>query len=62
MNLTVLDENATRADIAEALTHCAATARRIPHVIGTPDCPTPWDRLHRWMDERLDDLERAPVA
>lgn len=43
----------TRADLAEAMAGVNARAKRVPHVLGTPDLPTEWDRRHQQLDLML---------
>ena len=50
-------EEASRADVIEALGHLCSAAKRLPCVIGTPELPTPYDRAHVRIDETLTMLE-----
>lgn len=52
-----LDEESTKADYAEALTHLAQYAARQQH---HPDCSR-WVRAHERMNALLEDWERAPA-
>lgn len=54
-----INDDSTRAEIAEALTHLAFRAAREIHVVGTPEFPTPWDRRHVALNELLDQLDGA---
>ena len=47
----------TRLDIEEALGHLATRAHREPHIVGHPDHPTRWDRVHAVIDQRLAEWE-----
>lgn len=53
-----ITEDTTRLDVMEALTYAAATASRMPRIVGSGDYVTPWDRAHAGLDQLLDDLER----
>jgi hypothetical protein len=48
------DETTPRAELAEALTHLAAEARRMQTAIGTTALPTRWDYAHRTIDRLLE--------
>lgn len=45
----------SRADLAESIGHVNARAKRIPHVLGTADLPTEWDRRHQQINTLLDE-------
>lgn len=40
-------------DLKLACANVCARAKRIPHVVGTPECPTEWDRRHSQLDELI---------
>lgn len=44
---------ATRDEISTALQHLVHSARRTFRVVGEPDHPTAWDKIHREIDHRL---------
>lgn len=58
---TVTDDTQT-SEVTEALAHLLARARREFAVVGTPEHPTPWDIVHRQIDEALDDWERLATG
>lgn len=43
------DTHAT--DLIEAVANVNARAKRIPHVVGSPELPTEWDVRHAQLDE-----------
>lgn len=52
-------------ELRDALANICNRAKRIPHVVGTPECPTEWDRRHETLNELLTLIELespAPVA
>lgn len=49
--LTGTDSPAT--DLVEALANINERAKRIPHVVGSLELPTEWDRRHQAIDELL---------
>lgn len=51
------DDDTTRDDITEALTHANHDAKRLPRVVGVPALPTPWDLKHGLLDYLLTELE-----
>ena len=53
--MVVITDESTAADIAEAIGHVNHLAKRSPHVLGTIDYPTDWDRTHELLDAMLDD-------
>lgn len=54
--ITRVTDDATPAELAEALTHLAAKARREPAVFGTLERPSNWDLRHARIDALLDRL------
>lgn len=58
---TVTDDTQT-SEVTEALAHLCARARREFPVVGTGEHPTPWDIVHRQIDEALDDWERLATG
>lgn len=52
-----LDDDSTKAEVAEAITHLAEYAARQQH---HPDC-TRWVRAHDKINQLLDDYENAPA-
>lgn len=40
----------SRADVAEAIVGVCDRAKRIPHVVGSVELPTEWDRRHQQID------------
>lgn len=52
-----LDDDSTKAEYAEALTHLAEYAARQQH---HPDCAR-WVRAHERIDQLLDDWQAAPT-
>lgn len=53
----VLTGDETAEELAEAIGHANATAKRQPHVMGDPDHPSRWDLAHRKVDALLTDYE-----
>lgn len=49
----------TRAEVIEALANLCRAAKREMRVVGTEALPTPWDRRHRAIDERLTELDNC---
>ncbi len=67
MSAIRITDGASAEDCREAIGHLCTAAKRLPHIVGTPECPTPWDLRHRAIDELLDLIElddqfRNPVA
>ena len=46
----------TREDLVEAIGHVNHEAKRQMCIVGTEAHPTPWDRMHRLVNEYLDEL------
>jgi hypothetical protein len=59
MDPAILDDEPTRADLCEALSHHVHAAKREMPVVRrlTTDPPTPWERRHASIDQLLTDLE-----
>lgn len=57
----VVDDDTTRAELAECLTHLSHAAKRVMPVVGSTEHPTPWDVAHRRMDEPIDEWLAAEV-
>lgn len=57
MSTTEGEALASRSEILAALDHANTTAKRLPQIVGTPDCPTPWDRAHRYLNQLLYELQ-----
>jgi hypothetical protein len=58
-SLLRITDDSTREEIAEAITHCCRTAVRAPHVRGSDEHPSAWDRAHETLDELLCEWEAA---
>lgn len=59
MTTTVDDPRPELREIEEALGHaCHAAKREVPKV-GTDEHPTPWDKAHQHLDQRLTEWELA---
>lgn len=54
-------DDTSRAEIAEALVHANAAAKRKPRVVGDEKIPTAWDHCHEILDALLEDWENAPA-
>lgn len=50
----VLSDEATRDEVAEAITYTNTAAKRAQHIVGTDEYPTRWDRDHRALNRWLD--------
>lgn len=48
--------DADREELIAALHHACATAKRLPHVLGTAALPSKWDRAHKYIDGLLEQL------
>lgn len=59
MTLLRVTDDSDREELAEALTHCCRTAIRAPHVFGSKDHPSAWDRAHATLDVLLDEWVKA---
>lgn len=59
MDIVRISDGASAEDCREALGHLCDAAKRLPHVVGTRECPTPWDRRHEAIDELLDLIDLA---
>ena len=60
-SIRVTDES-TRAEVAEAMVYVNDRAKSTPHVVGTVEEPTLWDRRHDLLNAMLTDWEtRADV-
>lgn len=59
MSIIRVTDETPRAEIAEALTHCCRTAIRAPHVMGSEEHPSAWDKAHARLDALLEDWLRA---
>ena len=55
--MVVITDESTAADIAEAITHVNHDAKRAPHVLGTADHPSRWDKRHELIDAMLTDWQ-----
>ena len=55
--MVVITDESTACEIAEALGHANRRAKRAPHVIGTREYPTAWDRAHELLDAMLTDWQ-----
>lgn len=59
MDIIRVTDDTTRDQIAEACGHVCASAKRLPRVVGTAECPTLWDRLHAKLDVLLDEWQAS---
>lgn len=55
----LVTDDTTRAELAEAISHVGAYAKRQPHVMGDAVHPSMWDRSHARLDSLLTDWELA---
>lgn len=49
----VVDDDTSRAELAECLRHLVHSAKRQVPKVGTDEHPTGWDKLHKTIDTRL---------
>ena len=60
--MIVVTDESTAAEVADAITRVNALAKVSPHVLGTSDEPSLWDRRHQLIDAMLTDWQsRAPA-
>lgn len=58
--MTLTDTDATKADLAEALAHLCAHAKRQQYIVHVPnDEPTRWDCAHAHVNDVLTAWEAA---
>lgn len=53
-------DDTTREGLAEAIGGVNGRAKRIPHVVGSEELPTEWDRRHAQINDMLTELETLP--
>ena len=58
-DLLRITDDTTRAEIVSVITSVCDRAKRIPHVLGTEELPSEWDRRHEQIDRLLRDWEQA---
>lgn len=53
-------DDSTRAEVAEAMGYINDRTKQTPHLIGTVEDPTMWDRRHMLLNAMLTDWEARP--
>ena len=55
----VVTDDTTPDDLRECVTLLNREAKRAPHVLGTVEYPSNWDRWHARLDAVLDELTKT---